>query len=64
MIDLFFEYLECSCDHGLTCNYGGSYGKHHARIQHPRWNGKVEWIGISFRLLADVRSLTNILCHN
>lgn len=64
MIHSFFEYLECSCDHGLARNYGGSYGKHHARIQRPRWDGKVEWIGISFRLLADVCGLANILRHN
>ena len=64
MVHIFFEYLERSCYHCLACDNGSKYGKYQTRIQHPRRHGKVEWIGISLWMLADVRSLTNILVNH
>lgn len=59
-----YSYLKGRGDHSLTCHNSCKNRNDQARVERARWYGFEERIGVGALILANVRSLTNVLHKN
>ena len=55
------SYLKSRCDHRLTGHNSRKDSDDQTGIEHARWYGVEEWIGVGTLVLTDVCSLTDVL---
>lgn len=59
-----YSYLKGRSDHSLTCHNSRKDGNDQTRVEHARRHRVEERVGIGTLVLADVRSLTDVLRMN
>lgn len=56
-----YSYLKCRSNHSLTCHNSRENSNDQTRVEGAGWHRAEERVGVGTLVLANVRSLTNVL---